>query len=434
MKKILSAAALAAVVCACGATGGGPHGGGGGSGGDVGHGGTTSSSSASTSGGGDGSSGGSGAGTSTASGTGGGAPPECATDADCPGAVTECRSPRCDAGNCVTDFRPAGTVVDEQSVGDCSVYECNGAGDTRRWPAPSDFTSDGNDCTTDACNGVVPTHDPAPSGTPCSGGWCSGGACVECLTDANCSGSRCIGNVCIECINGADCASGVCAGNVCQAPACDDGVLNGGEGGVDCGGPCPRCPNGTPCVDASACESAACVDGACACGVDHIVISEVKVGGANGQYDEYVELYNPTSSTLSMANAVIDTSSGRIWGPTSLALLPGGRYLIAGADIPAGIFPNARMNAGASLSVNGHVILSRMGDTPIDEFCYCREGSTCPTVPYSGSCREGPKMVNYNNYPYTDQSMSRLPAGYNCTDTDDSVADFYTSTPSTPRH
>ncbi len=67
-----------------------------------------------------------------------------------------------------------------------------------------------------------------PAGTVCSVG----------------SGKLCDGNgACVECLVGPDCASGVCVQHQCAAPTCNDGVQNGMETGVDCGGPsCPICP------------------------------------------------------------------------------------------------------------------------------------------------------------------------------------------------
>jgi hypothetical protein len=45
------------------------------------------------------------------------------------------------------------------------------------------------------------------------------------------------------CPNGnGDCLSGVCSGAVCQPASCTDGVQNGNETGVDCGGSCKACP------------------------------------------------------------------------------------------------------------------------------------------------------------------------------------------------
>jgi hypothetical protein len=41
-------------------------------------------------------------------------------------------------------------------------------------------------------------------------------------------------------------------------PTCIDGKKNGGETGVDCGGPCPRCANGQGCNSRTDCAGAFC--------------------------------------------------------------------------------------------------------------------------------------------------------------------------------
>ena len=68
-----------------------------------------------------------------------------------------------------------------------------------------------------------------------------------------------LGCLVVECLTGTMCPSGVCTGNACQAPMCNDGVKNGGETGVDCGGGvCPTCPNGMPCTFDADCTSGKC--------------------------------------------------------------------------------------------------------------------------------------------------------------------------------
>jgi hypothetical protein len=47
------------------------------------------------------------------------------------------------------------------------------------------------------------------------------------------------------------------------APTCSDGIKNGSETGVDCGGSCKRCPNGQGCASRNDCESALCSGGTC---------------------------------------------------------------------------------------------------------------------------------------------------------------------------
>jgi hypothetical protein len=59
--------------------------------------------------------------------------------------------------------------------------------------------------------------------------------------------------------NGTLCAGGTCQDGACSPPSCADGVKNGNETGVDCGGPdCPRCANGQTCESRDDCRSAMC--------------------------------------------------------------------------------------------------------------------------------------------------------------------------------
>ncbi len=89
-------------------------------------------------------------------------------------------------------------------------------------------------------------------------------------TDVDCGGPICArcddGRMCT---NGDDCKSGVCSSGVCQAPSCTDGVQNGGlfvgESDIDCGGEvCPKCANGKTCRSDRDCQTDFCdVDNVC---------------------------------------------------------------------------------------------------------------------------------------------------------------------------
>ncbi|MFW6067455.1 MAG: hypothetical protein ACOC97_03895 [Myxococcota bacterium] len=103
-------------------------------------------------------------------------------------------------------------------------------------------------------------------------------------TDVDCGGD------CAPCEDGSgcaaadDCDSGVCAMDICQAPACDDGVLNGSEADVDCGGDCAPCDDGSACTGGSDCGSLVCGGGLCqaaSCddGVRNGTESDVDCGG-----------------------------------------------------------------------------------------------------------------------------------------------------------
>ena len=54
-----------------------------------------------------------------------------------------------------------------------------------------------------------------------------------------------------------------------HVPTCTDGITNGSESDVDCGGSCPLCGNTRDCTSQDDCRSALCVSGVCeACSAD----------------------------------------------------------------------------------------------------------------------------------------------------------------------
>jgi hypothetical protein len=87
-----------------------------------------------------------------------------------------------------------------------------------------------------------------PPRTPCPGGFCDYNArCVGCISDAECG------------------AQERCEDSRCQPIPplmCDDGVENGDEIEIDCGGACPQCL-ALPCSTGSDCKSGFCADGVC---------------------------------------------------------------------------------------------------------------------------------------------------------------------------
>ena len=115
-----------------------------------------------------------------------------------------------------------------------------------------------------------------PSGTLASGGsfastqtttFCVGGGpaptCTDGVQNGNETGVDCGGPDCPSCPPVPTCTDGVqngnetgvdCGGPDCPScppvPTCTDGVQNGNETGVDCGGPdCPSCPPAPTCSD-----------------------------------------------------------------------------------------------------------------------------------------------------------------------------------------
>ena len=66
-----------------------------------------------------------------------------------------------------------------------------------------------------------------------------------------------------QCNVPSDCASASCHMGVCAGSGCTDGVKNGTETDVDCGGSCPPCAPGKHCGAAADCASLVCSMGAC---------------------------------------------------------------------------------------------------------------------------------------------------------------------------
>ncbi len=86
-------------------------------------------------------------------------------------------------------------------------------------------------------------------------------------------GKKCKKGVCQAQENGTGCSGGTCQGGSCVAPraspTCSDGVKNGSESDVDCGGSCPRCANDKLCTTRTDCVGGLCAGGRCqACAVD----------------------------------------------------------------------------------------------------------------------------------------------------------------------
>jgi hypothetical protein len=66
------------------------------------------------------------------------------------------------------------------------------------------------------------------------------------------------------CTSGATCPSGVCLDGACQAAACGDGIQNGAETDLDCGGgSCPGCAVGDGCFLPTDCQNGGCSGGIC---------------------------------------------------------------------------------------------------------------------------------------------------------------------------
>lgn len=170
----------------------------------------------------------------------------------------------------------------------CTRDSCQD-GSCEHEPLTADGPDDGNACTRDRCAAGVELHEPStktPMGCGMFGilvcdaaGQCTQcTAAVDCGTDDACRTWRCDAGVCeaLSSPAGTACAGqGVCDGRGSCA-RCDDGLQNGGETDVDCGGRCvgqgaqlacaegQYCDRDSDCASGTTCESGVCCGAACA--------------------------------------------------------------------------------------------------------------------------------------------------------------------------
>lgn len=178
-----------------------------------------------------------------------------------------------DDGGCTSD-----TACDDGDA--CTTDTCTAGACSH---APISGIDDGDACTTDACDtsaGTI-THTPLTAiddGNACTMDQCdsSSGAITHpplasiddsdvCTTDA-CDTSGAVSHTPVtNCCHGAsDCTSGVCSSNVCVPAQCTDGVQNGAETAIDCGGgTCAPCTVGQGCGADSDCDTSACSGSVC---------------------------------------------------------------------------------------------------------------------------------------------------------------------------
>jgi hypothetical protein len=208
-----------------------------------------------------------------------------------PNAVPACVNSACAVGACNLGFADCNNnPTDGCETVLTTNANCGGCGVVCALPGGTSSCASGT-CTLTACN---PGHYDC-DGNPSNG--CEATPCVNgshCATSADCTSGVCVGGFCatpvcsdgvqngvetavdcgggscppcavgLTCNVGSDCTTGVCTGGVCQAAACNDGVKNGAETSVDCGGgTCPTCATGQACLLGADCTTGVCTGGIC---------------------------------------------------------------------------------------------------------------------------------------------------------------------------
>ncbi|MDB4935038.1 MAG: hypothetical protein JWP87_2010 [Labilithrix sp.] len=218
----------------------------------------------------------------------------CAAGTDCTSGVCDPGTNTCSAAAC-TDTVQNADETDTDCGGSCApTYKC---ADTKKCGVPADCVSGVCDaatltCTAPACN------DNVFNGTE---------------TDVDCGGSCAPANKCADakgCAAGTDCTSGVCSpiAQICVAPLCGDGVKNGDETDVDCGGACA-----TKCAVAQSCAA----NGDCATGACDVGLTNKCLAIACGTADEHLNatVICPVGQTMiAITYASYGTPSGLCGG------------------------------------------------------------------------------------------------------------------------
>lgn len=148
------------------------------------------------------------------------------------------------------------------------------------------------------CNSSTATDDGVQSEDAVVGNPKGKGAGGECAGGMDCKSGKCVDAKCTApeksagrgCKGPTDCESKVCVASVCQPARIDDGVMNGQETDIDCGGPAatgaPRCADDNGCKAGTDCTSKVCDPASKKCakptstdGVQNADESDVDCGG-----------------------------------------------------------------------------------------------------------------------------------------------------------
>lgn len=189
---------------------------------------------------------------STASSGGSGGQGGCTMASQCPGQDSECGFRTCNAGVCgMMQLKQEGTILQSQLYGDCKTAVCDAMGGVMGVEEKNDKYDDGNPCTLDSCQNMQTIHVNQDLGFSCGGNnKCDGnGQCVKCMVNGNdCP----MGTFCVQSRNYLTVQTLDSANNKCVPNTCKDGIKDGAESDVDCGG--TGAMGCAPCAESKACN------------------------------------------------------------------------------------------------------------------------------------------------------------------------------------
>jgi hypothetical protein len=250
----------------------------------------------------------------------------CVNDSDCPTGGA-CQTPKCSAGVCGFVAAPAGDLPPAlQTPQDCQKLVCNGTSQTPvNVPDDTDVHDDGNQCTSDSCNGGMMVHTPVSSGTSCNqnnGTKCdSNGNCVQCFNVSDCpaGANECVAAACStagQCSlqnvtagtptvaqTAGDCKQQQCNGNGGFTSVADDSDLP--NDGSDC--TTDTCNAGTPVFTPKAVGTSCNTNGGTACNAAGVCVVQPTVTGTT-----------PSDGGTAGANTTIAVTFSQAMNPATL--------------------------------------------------------------------------------------------------------------------
>lgn len=155
----------------------------------------------------------------------------------------------------------------------------------------------------------------------------------------------------------------------------------------------------------------------------HLVINEVKVAGSSSVDDEFIEIFNPCGTSVSLANWTLAHLAATGTSPNVIATLTGSisgnaYYLVAETSCACSTSADLTYTTGTLAAAGGGIALRNAAGTTIDSVGY--------GTGTANSYVEGAPAAA----PAAGSSIGRHPNGH---DTDHNDADFTVATTPTPR-
>ncbi len=183
----------------------------------------------------------------------------------------------------------------------------------------------------------------------------------------------------------------------------------------------------------------------------NLVISQVQSRGTGGGNDEFVEIYNPTGSSITFdstwtvtvrnatgGSATCANAATTLYTGTGLAIASHAHLLLTASAYSESVTSDATFSAGISDAAS--LVLVHASAT-VDVLCFSYDTTTTTTLtscttPYicEGAPATNPHNDTTTGVSATDVSLERKPGGTggNATDTNDNANDFQTASPADP--